>query len=86
MRSASVKLRLWPTHVTVLSGQEIQMLSKGLIEESFAFFIRSSAFLAIMCLDNHVSMSMCLGAILLHADLLWLVPDQSCGQDVGQSV
>ena len=45
--------------------------------ESFAFFIRSSAFLAIMCLDNHVSM--CLGAILLHADLLWLVPDQSCG-------
>ena len=31
VRSASVKLRLWPTHVLVLSDQEIQMLSKGLI-------------------------------------------------------
>ena len=47
------------------------------LEESFAFFTRSSEFVASMFLDNHVSM--CLGVILLHADLLWLVPDQSCG-------
>ena len=30
VRSASVSFRVWPTHLLVLSGQEIQMLIKGL--------------------------------------------------------